>query len=155
MRAFLFSLAIAASLSGCVSVPADRIFNARVYNLSTGELITGLTHTDRSGHSVITAGPTKSGETFNGEATSIDNRIQSSSHGGGRVSNPGILTDSYISTSSYSTSTPGYQNGSAILIGTQGTVIDILYRVSLSGTGEGEGLDNKGVKYRLQFSQQN
>jgi len=125
-----------------------------MYNLSTGEVITAISRTNRAGQSLITAGPTKSGETFNGEATSIDNRIRTSTYGGGRVSTPGVLTDTYIRTSSYSTSTPGYQNGTAILIGSQGTVIDILYRVSLSGVGEGEGKDNKGNGYRIQFSQQ-
>lgn len=154
MRVFLLSLAVAAGLSACVMVPADRVFNARMYNLSTGEMISAVSHADPSGHSTITAGPTKSGETFNGEATSIDNRVRSKSTGSGRLSNPGFYTSTYISTSTYSTSTPGYQNGSAILIGSQGTVIDILYRVALSGNGDGEGLDNKGIKYRIQFSQE-
>jgi hypothetical protein len=154
MKGVLASLVVAATLSACVSVPVERVFHSRMYNLSTGEVITGISRTNRAGQSIITAGPTKSGETFTGEATSIDNRIATSSFGGGRVSTPGVLSDSYIRTSSYSTSTPGYQNGSAILVGSQGTVIDILYRVSLSGIGEGEGQDNNGVKYRLQFSQQ-
>lgn len=154
MRNAVFATLVAVVLSACASVPAERVFTSRMYNLSTGEVITGVSRTNRAGHSVITAGPTKSGETFTGEATSIDNRVRSSSYGGGRISTPGVLTDSYIRTSSYSTTTPGYQNGSAILVGSQGTVIDILYRVSLSGTGEGEGKDNKGVSYRIQFSQQ-
>lgn len=154
MRGIFASLFVAATLSACASVPAERVFHSRMYNLSTGEVITGISRTNRAGQSVITAGPTKSGETFTGEATSIDNRIATSTYGGGRVSTPGVLTDSYIRTSSYSTSTPGYQNGSAILVGSQGTVIDVLYRVSLSGIGEGEAQDNKGVKYRVQFSQQ-
>ena len=154
MKGIFASFFVAAFLSACVSVPAERVFHSRMYNLSTGEVITGISRVNRAGQSTITAGPTKSGETFTGEATSIDNRIATSTHGGGRVSTPGVLTDSYIRTSSYSTSTPGYQNGSAILVGSQGTVIDILYRVSLSGIGEGEGQDNKGVKYRIQFSQQ-
>ena len=154
MRAIFASLIAATLLSACASVPAERVFSSRMYNLSTGEVINGVARTNRAGQSVLTAGPTKSGETFSGEATSIDNRVRSSSYGSGTVSTPGILTDSYIRTSSYSTSTPGYQNGSAILVGSQGTIIDILYRVSLSGTGEGEGKDNKGVSYRMQFSQQ-
>lgn len=155
MKGLFLSLVVAPALSACVSIPAERVFHARMYNLSTGEIVTGISRTNRAGQSVITAGPTKSGETFTGEATSIDNRVATSTHGGGRVSTPGVLTDTYIRTSSYSTSTPGYQNGSAILVGSQGTVIDILYRVSLSGLGEGEGQDNNGVRYRVQFSQGN
>src|SRR5688572_11438373 len=155
MRNILASIVVAVGLTSCVSVPAERVFHARMYDLSTGEVITAVSHTNRAGHSVITAGPAKSGETFTGEATSIDNRIRSSSHGYASVSTPGVLTDSYISTSSYSTTTPGYQNGSAILVGSRGTVIDVLYRVSLMGTGDGEGLDNHGVRYRIRFSQQN
>ena len=154
MRAFFVLLAVAATLSACVTVPLNRVYNARMYNLSTGEIIVAVERNDRDRHGFITAGPTKSGETFSGEATTIDNRTKSSGYGAGRVSNPGIFTDSYISTSSYSTATPGYENGSAILVGTQGTVIDVLYRVSFSGMGDGEGLDNKGIKYRIQFSQQ-
>ena len=154
MRVFAIVLIVAAVLSSCVSVPVERVFTSRMYNLSTGEVITGISRTDRSGHSSISAGPTKSGETFSGEATSIDNRTRSSSYGSGIVSSPGLFTNSYIRTSSYSTTTPGYQTGSAILVGSHGTVIDILYRVSVSGSGEGEGLDNNGVKYRIQFSQQ-
>lgn len=153
MRATLTALVIAATLSACASVPAERVFHSRMYNLSTGEMITGESRVNRAGQSVITAGPTKSGETFTGEATSIDNRIRSASSGSGTVSNPGVISDSYIRTSTYSTTTPGYQNGSAILVGSQGTVLDILYRVSLAGIGEGEGVDNNGVKYRIQFSQ--
>lgn len=154
MRILITAFVAALVLSSCASVPAERVFAGRAYNLTTGEVLTAISRTDRAGHSVITAGPTKSGETFNGEATSIDNRIHSSSYGYGRVSTPGVFTDSYISTSNYSTMTPGYQNGSAILVGSQGTVIDILYRVSLSGYGEGEGKDNKGNSYRIQFSPQ-
>lgn len=153
MRNIIASLALVLALASCATVPADRVFHARMYNLSTGEVITGVAHVDPYGHSTITAGPSKAGETFSGEATSIDNRVRSSSYGSATVSNPGVFTDQYISSSSYSTTTPGYQSGSAILVGSQGTVIDILYRVSVSGNGEGEGQDNKGVKYRLQFSQ--
>jgi hypothetical protein len=154
MRNFLVALTAAIVLSACASVPAERVFTSRMYNLTTGEAIAGVSRTNRAGQSVITAGPTKSGETFTGEATSIDNRISSTTRGGGTMSTPGVLTDTYIRTSSYSTTTPGYQTGSAILVGSQGTVIDILYRVSLAGSGEGEGSDNKGAKYRIQFSQQ-
>jgi len=30
-------------------------------------------------------------------------------------------------------------------------VMDIVYQVNLTGTGQGEGRDNKGVTYRIQF----
>ncbi len=153
MRSLVMALVVAATLSSCALVPAERVFESRMYNLATGEVVIGVSRTNRAGQSVITAGPTQSGETFSGEATTIDNRIHASSQGSGTVHTPGILTDTYIRTSSYSTTTPGYQNGSAILVGSKGTVIDILYRVSLAGTGEGEGTDNKGVRYRIQFSQ--
>jgi hypothetical protein len=153
MRNIIASLVFGLALASCASVPVDRVFHSRMYNLSTGEVITGVSHVDPYGHSTITAGPSKAGETFTGEATSIDNRVRSSSYGSATVRNPGVFTDQYISSSSYSTTTPGFQNGTAILVGSQGTVIDILYRVSVSGSGEGEGQDNKGVKYRIQFSQ--
>ena len=154
MRNLVVSIVVAATLSACASVPAERVTTGRIYNLSTGEVFILTARTNPAGHSLVAAGPTKSGETFNGEATSIDNRIRSYGSSYGRVSNPGVLTDSYISTSTYATTTPGYQNGSAILIGSQGTVIDILYRVAQTGIGEGEGKDNKSNSYRIQFSPQ-
>lgn len=134
--------------------PKERVFNSRIYNLTTGEVINSVSRTDRQGHSVITAGPTKSGETFTGEATSIQNGTQTTTRGSGTISTPGVTFDSYVRSSSYSVSQPGYQNGSAILVGDQGSIIDAVYRVNLTGTGEGEARDNKGVTYRIVFSQQ-
>ena len=152
MRTLLASLLVVATLSSCATVPAERIFHSRIYNLSTGEVFTAISRTDRMGHSVITAGPTKTGEAFTGEATSIENAVRTSSSGGATISNPGVPYDTYVRNSSYSVSRPGYQTGSAILVGTQGTVIDAVYRVALTGNGEGEGRDNKGANYRIQFS---
>ncbi|MFT3756459.1 MAG: hypothetical protein QM769_11045 [Pseudoxanthomonas sp.] len=154
MRVFVSLLSILVVLSGCATVPAERVFAVRMYNLSTGEVVNGVARTNRAGQSVLSAGPTATGETFNGEATSIDNRLYTSSRGSGTIRTQGVFSNSYISTSSYSTSTPGYQNGSAILVGNQGTVIDILYRAAISGACEGEGRDNKGVNYRISCAQQ-
>jgi len=151
MRNIFVSILLGALLVGCVTVPADRVFHARIYNLSTGEVIPALSHTDRAGKSVVTAGPSISGETFTGEATSIQNAVETSSYGSSSISNPGVPYSTYVSSSSYAVSRPGYQNGTAILVGNKGTVIDIVYQVNLSGTGQGEGRDNKGVTYRVQF----
>src|SRR5258708_24148940 len=120
MRALVFGVMMAtAGLSGCALGPIERVFDARRYNLSSGEVIPGTARANLAGHSVLTGGPTRSGETFTGEATSIENRVRSSTHGSGVVS--GVYSSGYISTSSYSTSTPGYQNGTAILVGSPGT----------------------------------
>lgn len=153
MRKLIAALTLGLALGSCATVPAERTFTGRIYNLSTGEVFPLVSKTNRAGHSVITAGPTKSGETFTGEATSIDNAVRSTSSGGATVSTPGVPYDTYVRSSSYAVSRPGYQNGSAILVGNQGTVIDAVYRVTLAGTGEGEGRDNKGTAYRVQFSQ--
>lgn len=153
MHRLLALFATALLFAGCASTPVERVFHSRIYNLSTGEVIEGISRTNRAGHSLITAGPSKSGETFSGEATSIDNAVHTSTRGGATLSTPGVPFDTFVRNSSYSTERPGYQNGSAILVGDQGTVIEAVYRVSLNGHGEGEGRDNKGVLYRVQFSQ--
>jgi hypothetical protein len=149
MRKIIALILVAALLASCVTVPADRVFNGRVYNLSTGEVIPFVAHTNRDGKSMLTAGPTASGESFSGEATSIQNATQTSSYGSAMASNPGDAFSTYVTSSSYSISRPGYQNGAAILVGNKGTVIDVVYQVTYSGTGEGEGKDNKGNHYRL------
>lgn len=154
MKYLLALVLLVLTLSAHARTPKERIFNSRIYNLTTGEVINSVSRTDRQGHSVITAGPTKSGENFNGEATSIQNGTQTTTRGSGTISTPGVTFDSYVRSSSYSVSQPGYQNGSAILVGDQGTIIDAVYRVNLTGTGEGEARDNKGVNYRIVFSQQ-
>lgn len=145
----LFVMVSLLAVAGCITVPADRVFNGRVYNLATGEVFPFTAHTDRDGKSLLTAGPTTSGETFSGEAQSIQNAVQTSTYGSAIASNPGDTFSTYVSSSSYSISRPGYQNGAAILIGNKGTVIDVVYQVTYSGTGEGEGKDNKGNHYRL------
>ena len=151
MRNIFVSIVLGALLTGCATVPADRVFNARIYNLATGEVVPAVSHTDRAGKSLLTAGPTSTGETFTGEATSIQNAVQTSSYGGSSISNPGVPYSTYVSSSSYAVSRPGYQSGTAILVGNKGTVMDIVYQVNLTGTGQGEGRDNKGVTYRIQF----
>ena len=154
MRRFIATLFVAALVSSCATVPAERIFHSRIYNLSTGEVMTAVSRVNMSGQSIITAGPSQSGETFTGEGTSIENATQTTSRGSATASNAAVPYNTYVRSSSYSVSRPGFQTGSAILVGTQGTVIDAVYRVALNGTGEGEGRDNKGATYRIQFSQQ-
>jgi hypothetical protein len=147
----LFVMVSLLAVAGCSTVPEDRVFNGRIYNLTSGEVIPFSTHTNRDGKSMVTAGPTASGETFSGEAQSIQNAVQTSSYGSAIASNPGETFSTYVSSSSYSISRPGYQNGAGILIGTKGTVIDVVYQVTYAGSGEGEGKDNKGNHYRLMF----
>lgn len=146
----LFSLSVVALLlAGCVTVPAERVFNGRVYNLTSGEVFPFVAHTNRDGKSVLTAGPTASGESFSGEGQSIQNAVATSTYGSAVATNPGDTFSTYVSSSSYSISKPGYQNGAAVLIGNKGTVIDVVYQVTYAGTGEGEGRDNKGNRYRI------
>jgi len=123
MRKIIALILVAALLASCVTVPADRVFNSRIYNLSTGEVIPAVSHTDRAGKSVVTAGPSISGETFTGEATSIQNAVETSSYGNSSISNAAVPYSTYVSSSSYAVSRPGYQNGTAILVGNKGTVI--------------------------------
>jgi hypothetical protein len=151
MRNIITSFIVAIALASCASVPAERVLTGRVYNLATGEVVPIVARANPSGRSMLTAGPTKSGETFTGEGVAVDNTVRTNSYGGGTISTPGSLHDTYVRNSSYSVSRPGSQSGSAILVGTQGTVIDIVYRASVDGSSEGEGRDNKGVNYRIIF----
>jgi hypothetical protein len=103
------------------------------------------------GRTIITAGPTQSGEILTGEATDLKDPAQSSPYASTTAFTPSAYTDAYLSASRDRNVTPGYANKRATLTGTQGTVIDVSYRIGTSGIGDGDGSDNRGVRYRLEF----
>ena len=141
-------------LASCATTPPDRAFHAEIFNLSTGEVAAYKFQPARMGHSTITGGPIKSGEIFTGEASEIDNQARSSPYSSTSAFTSSAYADAYLSASRDRNLTPGYKNERAILVGTQGTVVNIDYRVDPSGNGDGEGSDNNGVRYRLHFSGQ-
>jgi hypothetical protein len=146
--------ALSVVLASCATVSPDRASHAHIFNLSTGEVAECIFQPARMGHSTITVGPTQSGESFTGEASAIDNQVHSSPYGSTSAFTPNSYTDTYLSASRDRNRTPGYRNERVILVGTRGTVVTIDYRIDPSGNGDGEGSDNNGVKYRLQFSRQ-
>lgn len=154
MRTPLNLVILSALLTSCATVTAGRAFQAQMLNLSTGEVAACVFQAAPMGHSTIKIGPTKSGETFTGEASEIDNQVHSSPYGSASAFTSGAYADTYLAASRDRDATPGYKSEHATLIGTRGTIVNIQYRIGPSGDGDGEGWDNNGVKYRLKFSQQ-
>lgn len=145
---------ISVALASCATVPADRDFRAQLFNLSTGEVAACIFHPARMGHGTITVGPTNSGETFTGEASEIENQGHTSPYDTSSAFTSSAYGDGYLSASRDRNRTPGYKYERAVLVGTRGTVVSIDYRVDPSGHYDGGGSDNRGVKYRLQYSPQ-
>ena len=108
---------------------------ARLYNLDTGE-VSIVKYSDRgTGHGLI-SGQFKSGETFQGEYSTV---------AGGTMAWGSIYSSVYTPVgSASSTSTAftnaveGKQKGAGIITGDKGTILDCEYAVSaLSGHGAG------------------
>ena len=141
------------ALASCATVSPGRAFHAQIYNRSTGEVAACNFQPARMGRSTITVGPTRSGELFTGETSEVDNQVHLSPYDSTSAFTSSAYTETYLSASRDRNATPGYKNERAVLVGTLGTIVNIDYRVDPSGNGDGEGLDNHGVRYRLQFSQ--
>ena len=146
--------ALCIALASCQTVTTAPATHARIHNLATGEIIAAVAQTGPMGRIIITAGPTMSGETLTGEATDLKVPAQASPYASTTAFTPSAYTDTYLSASRDRNATPGYVNKRAILTGTRGTVIDVSYRIGPSGIGDGDGSDNQGVRYRLEFSPQ-
>lgn len=125
-------------LSLCVSLSA-RTKQGRLYNLETG-VQTPLTYTDSGkGRGTITA--TIAGELLKGEYSTV----ASGTVGWGAIYN------SAGTATALATSISRKQEGTAILTGDKGTVIDCEYVTSPNGHGSGACKDNHGVKFKLMF----
>jgi len=116
-----------------------RTRQGRLYNLDTG-VQTTLSYTDRGkGRGTITA--TFAGEALKGEYSTVAN---------GTVGWGAIYGSAGNATASGVTINRK-QEGTAILTGDKGTVIDCEYVTSPNSHGSGVCKDNHGGKYRLMF----
>jgi len=141
-------LAAALFISGCAStMHQGSTAKARIYNLKSGEVITlDLEASQRNRSTVVGSTTSASGETFTGEFTTTGRRRSGAGvsagyySGGGWSLGVGLDLMRWLGTS---------KQGTGVVRGDDGTVIDITYRIS-SGSAEGEGKDNRGVLYRFQ-----
>jgi hypothetical protein len=133
---------IVLATGGCIK-------KARLYNLSTGEVIPAEFTYSGSGKGKITA-VSSTGEQMTGEYVTIPGgivnwgSIYASVYGpGGAASGSGV---------NYSSSMESKQRGTAIVTGDRGTIVQCEYVTSaLNGAGTGACKDNRGVFYRLMF----
>jgi hypothetical protein len=122
-----------------VASSAGRTKQGRLYNLTTGAQTT-LTYTDSGkGRGSITA--TLADEALKGEYTTVANGTV----GWGAIY--GSLGNAAASASTVSRK----QEGTAILTGDKGIVIDCEYVTTPGGHGSGVCKDNHSVKYKLMF----
>ncbi|BEQ13921.1 hypothetical protein [Desulfoferula mesophila] len=147
---------LAVTLCGCVTVPPAQqgpiMIPGSMFKLDDGtEFAFAIQRS--SGTGIMTARNLKTGETFTGKYTAmlVDGSVSTGAYQNAWGFNAGTVTTSKAATKAV---------GKGILRGDQGTVISISlnikpswdYRVNPSGFGE--GTDNKGVKYQVQFGGQ-
>lgn len=139
----LVLVAVVLLLCGCTRT-------ARLYNLDTGEM-TIITASYRGGggaHGTL-SGTFKSGETIRGEYSVVTHTV---------VGWGSVYSSVYSGTSSatgngtaMAVATGGKQEGSAVLTGDKGTVLDCEFLVGSNPHGIGACKDNHGGKYKMLF----
>lgn len=133
------SLSLVLLLCGCTRT-------ARLYNLTTGE--TTILTARGSSHGTL-EGTFKSGETVKGEYSVVTNAV---------VGWGSVYSSVYSGTSSATANgsgmvvaTGGKRQGSAVLTGDKGTVLDCEFLVGANPHGAGACKDNHGGKYKMLF----
>lgn len=120
---------------------------ARLYNLRTGDVVE-LKYSSWSGSHGKISGHLKSGENLKGEySTVVDAAV---AWGSIYSSVYGPRGAAYGNANSTSVVTGGKNEGSAILTGDQGTILECEY-ISSFGHGSGACKDNHDNKYKLMF----
>jgi hypothetical protein len=127
---FLGLLAYAPAWAGCT---------ARLYNLDSGE-ITPLKCSHRHRTTGTVSGTMASGEKLSGEYVTVVN----SAVGWGSI------YSGVYSASGVSAAVAGKNQGSAVMTGDKGTVLNCEY-ISSGGHGTGACKDKRGTKYKLMF----
>lgn len=146
-------------LMGC-SGPVT--FSTRLYNIGEPQVLTVTWHTPKKGSGRGTMACTGlDGEIFKGEWVTISGASYSESYGNTTGSgSTSIITKNNVGFSNqwgwassfgFTLNNPGVQNGSFIMQGDKGTVINGVYQINPAA---GEGLlgaaeDNKGRKYKV------
>ncbi len=139
-------IALALLLGGCASgeYQAGQMLPGRIISLADGTTLP-MQYELTSGSGSMTATNPKSGELFQGTYTAI---LESHT-----VQNTSTSIFDLSDDDAQSVSTSDVAQGSAVLVGNMGTVINLKLHVKVGNppTGFGEGEDNKGVKYTVQF----
>lgn len=133
---FFFYLVL---LMGCAT---NFCRDVRLYNTLSGNILHGQILDARQTHGQIMLTNQKTGEQFNGDYTSIPN------------DSSGMVMQSHQWANAYgfSFNKPRAIYGEGILVGSSGTVIEIVYTVDRRSLhGHGVGRDNKGNQYKLHF----
>ncbi len=147
---FVAVLILSASLTACAMGPymysGGQMIPGRLVNLTDGTIIP-LQLELSTGQGRMGGTNPKTGEVFDGNYTAIPETKYT------QVSQPGFLG---FETTHQSVEVSASVPATAILIGNQGTVINISVRIKPGDAntrpiGYGEGTDNKGGKYNFQF----
>jgi len=141
--ACLFALSLV--LCGCATdpYPAGSFLPGRIVSLADGKILPAQAEIS-SGSGKLTATDPVTGEVFDGRYTAIQETTTS------QVTRPGFLFDDETG---QEVKTSDVAQASAILVGNKGTVINIKMTVKAGSPpiAYGEGTDNKGNKYNVQF----
>jgi len=139
---------VAILIGGCATtMHRDSEVVSRLYNLQSGEIIElVLGPGERNKSKVIRSNKTKAGESFTGEFTTTGSNRSSRGVNLGWFYGSGWSIGADLTRMLMSSSS---RKGTGVLVGSEGTVIDITYELS-GGNAEGRGKDNKGQEYRLQ-----
>jgi hypothetical protein len=139
-RALILSVALAISLVGCGVMLPGKMYSTSDGTESRFEIQTS------HGSGDMTAFSPKTGERFTGQYTGTYT-------GGGSA----LVSTFNFQTGATSTGTvympPSGANARGILRGDKGTVIEVYLDIQtgLRPRGHGEGIDNKGNRYQIQF----
>lgn len=154
MKTILLTLTLTFFTAGCISTPRyeQLITHTKLYNLQTGETIElEFQNIDALSAKVIKSSATKNGETFTGETHTVRDESVTNTNGKSSLlgyNGKSIQTGS-VSSSRRSTTSSGTRRGRGVLVGSNGTVINLEYDIA-NNNAIGEGLDNNGVKYSIQ-----
>jgi hypothetical protein len=151
LKPFTFTLTImfASGMIGCAARSHSASAEARLYNLSSGEIIVAHFDSHPNGKGTINFS-FPSGEVLKGEYITLHNKevtwgsVYGTVYGGGTVGS--------VSGSGTSVRRGATEYGSAIVTGDKGTVLQCEYLSSSSRvSGTGACRDNHGNLYKLMF----
>ena len=143
----IFLLFVSALMAGCATMPdpVGQMLPGKMYSLQDGTELNFEIQTSY-GTGAMTAYNPVTGEKFSGQYTGI--------YTGGGASQSNVTNSWGFSTGSVTTqSAPTGAIAKGILRGDRGTIINVSLNIQPGArpTGFGEGTDNKGVRYQIQF----
>jgi hypothetical protein len=153
-KPIFYTILLTLMFSGCAVAPPTQtgpiMIPGRMFNLNDGtEFALAIEY--RFDNGIMTARNLKTGEEFNGNYTAIfeDGEVSKGTYSNAWGGNVGSVTTTARATRG---------TGKGILRGDKGTVISVTmeikptYNRNIYPTGFGEGTDNNGTHYQLQFA---